>query len=251
MNGTSGFEESRSSPSRSPSPEQRHRLGTGAWHLLHTHHLSALFTDTSAKREKAATTFSVSRSLAFIVGTLLIGTGSGCTFFMPPASEEKLNAKQAYWFHYEASRRGGFLVPTDSSGNSYVKMCAEPAPDVALARSAEFVAKGVYQGATAEAQAKLSEQLAQLGGRTQTVLILRESLFRLCELSINGGLPSERITTLYTDVVQAVIKLAEADLENAQAAATKAKAELMKAETERMSFINSINPTPRQQSAPQ
>ena len=37
--------------------EQRHRLKTGAWHLLHTHPLSALFTDISTKREKAPDTF--------------------------------------------------------------------------------------------------------------------------------------------------------------------------------------------------
>ena len=59
----------------------------------------------------------------------------GCTFFSRPASEEKLDANRAYWFHYEASRRGGFLVGADSK----IKMCAEPAPDVALARTVELV----------------------------------------------------------------------------------------------------------------
>ena len=43
MNGTSGFQEVRSSTSRSPSyrflHEQRHRFGTGSWYLLHTKEL--------------------------------------------------------------------------------------------------------------------------------------------------------------------------------------------------------------------
>ena len=40
--------------------KQRHRFGTGAWHLLHTHDLSALFTGISVKREEVPDTlFSV------------------------------------------------------------------------------------------------------------------------------------------------------------------------------------------------
>ena len=56
MNGTSGFQEVRSSTSRSPSyrflHEQRHRFGTGAWHLFRTHDLIALSTGISTKRER-------------------------------------------------------------------------------------------------------------------------------------------------------------------------------------------------------
>lgn len=171
---------------------------------------------------------------------LLIGTSFGCSFFTSPASEEKLNPNQAYWFHYEAARRGGFLVGTDSAGKSNVKMCSEPAPDVALARTADFIAKGTYQGASVEAQAKLAEQLAQLGGRTETVLILRESLFRLCELSINSSISLPDIQGLYKTVVEAVVKLAETDSTNAQAAAKKATAEVQRAETEHMRTFNTL-----------
>jgi hypothetical protein len=54
MNGPSGFQEVRSSTSRS-SPnrllhEQQPQFGTGAWHLLRTHNLIALSTDISRKR---------------------------------------------------------------------------------------------------------------------------------------------------------------------------------------------------------
>lgn len=54
MNGTSGFKEVRSSTSRPPYRflhEQRYRFGTGAWHLLHTHYLIALFTSINTTRE--------------------------------------------------------------------------------------------------------------------------------------------------------------------------------------------------------
>ena len=69
MNGTSGFQEVRSSTSRSPTNrllhEQRHRFGTGAWHLLRTHDLIALSTDISTKREKFLTPFSCPLSPCF------------------------------------------------------------------------------------------------------------------------------------------------------------------------------------------
>jgi hypothetical protein len=56
MNDTSGFQEVRSSISRSPSyrllHEQRHRFGTGAWHRFGTHDLIALSTGICTKREK-------------------------------------------------------------------------------------------------------------------------------------------------------------------------------------------------------
>jgi hypothetical protein len=55
MNGTSGFQEVRSSISRSPSyrllREQQPQFGTGAWHLLRAHDLIGLPTDISTKRE--------------------------------------------------------------------------------------------------------------------------------------------------------------------------------------------------------
>jgi hypothetical protein len=60
MNGTSGFQEMRSSTSSSPSSrflhEQRHQIGEGTWRLLRTHDLIALSTGISAKREKAPDT---------------------------------------------------------------------------------------------------------------------------------------------------------------------------------------------------
>jgi len=247
MNGTSGLQARRSS-----TPDH-YRSGCCTSNGIDSETvrdiISSLHTDYNP--QESPNIFSMRGSLVFIVGLLLIGISAGCSFFTPPASEEKLNSNQSYWFHYEAARRGGFLVVTDSNGKSNVKMCAEPAPDVALARTADFIAKGTYQGATAEAQAKLSEQLAQLGGRTETVLILRESLFRLCELSINSGLTSTELKALYETVVDAVVALATTDLTNAQATATKAATELKKAETERMKTFDSLSPAIRQQFAPQ
>jgi len=60
MNGPSGFQEVRSSPSRSPAyrllHEQQHRFGTGAWTLLRTHELTARSVGISTRREKVPDT---------------------------------------------------------------------------------------------------------------------------------------------------------------------------------------------------
>jgi hypothetical protein len=105
-----------------------------------------------------------------------------------------------------------------------------------------LIAKGSYDKATADVQAKLAEQLAQLGGRTETVLILRESLFRLCELAINNpALPPDELKGLYKEVIDAVVQLAKADVTNAQAAETKAKAALEGAKTLQMKTFESLD----------
>ena len=54
MNGTSGFQEVLSSPSRSSHRilrEQRHRFETDAWHLFDTHDVIASSTGISTKRD--------------------------------------------------------------------------------------------------------------------------------------------------------------------------------------------------------
>jgi hypothetical protein len=60
MNGTSGFEEVRSSISRSSTNrllrEQRHQFGTGAWQLLRTHDQFAFSTGICIKRENVPDT---------------------------------------------------------------------------------------------------------------------------------------------------------------------------------------------------
>ena len=56
MNGTSGFQEVRSSTSRSSANrllhEQRHQFETGFWHLPYIHNHTALFTRVSTKLAK-------------------------------------------------------------------------------------------------------------------------------------------------------------------------------------------------------
>jgi hypothetical protein len=132
----------------------------------------------------------------------------------------------------------------NSASGPKVKMCAEPPPDVALTRTVDLMTKVAYKGASGELQGKLAEQLAQLAGRSENVLILRESLFRLCELSINSGLSPQEIQNLYTMVINAIVALTTTE-------ATRARAELSKAQTERMRIFQTLPEQYQQQFAPQ
>ena len=66
MNGTSGFQEVRSTDSQLQSyrflHEQRHQFGTGSWHLFPTHDLIDLSTEISTKQEMVPYTISASIS---------------------------------------------------------------------------------------------------------------------------------------------------------------------------------------------
>jgi hypothetical protein len=149
----------------------------------------------------------------------------GCASFTSPARQHKLDEGENYWFDYDASRRGTVLLPTHASNN--MKICAEPSPDVAMEFANKFLAKLSYDKISAETQAEINSNVIQLAQRTQTIMYLRESLYRLCELSVNYQLPVPAVIELYEKVIKAAEELAKAEI--SQANATRAIAEAKKA----------------------
>lgn len=157
---------------------------------------------------------------------------SACGHFVNPARRDELQKGQVYWFDYDASRRGAFLVVADDREKlKKIRLCAEPSPDVALARSQEILAKVSYQNMPAELQVTMAEQIVALGKRTETVMFLRESLFRLCELSQNGDLNNGDLKELYEKVINAAVSLADAE---------KADSEKVRAEAERTKALQAL-----------
>jgi hypothetical protein len=69
------------------------------------------------------------------------------------------------------------------------RLCAEPSPDALSAYAASFGGSGSAQGygSAAVAQA-LSESSASIGLRTQSITLMRDALYRICELYYSGGL---------------------------------------------------------------
>ena len=126
---------------------------------------------------------------------------------------------------YTGTTRGAYLWP---DGNTR-RICAEPPPDLGLNTAREISAnlKAAAQsiggiGAPsidAGGAAKLSSAAIELAGRSQLVLLAREFLYRECELASNFAPGSEAYNALagqYAQVLQVVVKLADADKAQAQ-----------------------------------
>jgi hypothetical protein len=148
------------------------------------------------------------------VGGFLL-TVFGCASFTSPARERELENNKAHWFDYDATRRGAILMPAPSNSQA-IRFCAEPSPDVALQITDKFKAKGGDGTITAEAEMDFDQDVIQLAQRTQTIMFLRESLYRLCELSMNMNITPTEIVGLYTKVLDSSTKLAEAELSYAK-----------------------------------
>ncbi|MEG1929488.1 MAG: hypothetical protein RR090_12890 [Niameybacter sp.] len=128
----------------------------------------------------------------------------GCTTFTPPAHQKELK-NGTIWLTYDASRRGTIVVPINT--DTPYRFCAEPVPDVALTL-ANKIKLGVKQPAndiSANGSVDLGAVASVLNGRTETVLLAREAMFRLCEASLNGAIPKEK----YTEHFGAILKLVE------------------------------------------
>jgi len=161
-----------------------------------------------------------------IVTIIMMLVLTGCESLTFPAREHKLANNTIYWFDYSASRRGAILVPNQETMK--IVTCSEPAPDVAKDIVDTFKGNVSSGKVSVGGEADIQEKVIQLAQRTQTIMFLRESLFRLCELSINLRFEKADVIPIYMGVIQSAQTMAEAESFNAQAANAKAQEELIK-----------------------
>lgn len=85
------------------------------------------------------------------------------------------------------------LLIVNSEGN----FCAEPSPDALAAYAAAFgIGASSPASGTASAAASGQSSVASIGLRTQSITLMRDALFRMCEAYANGGLGPAQIATL-------------------------------------------------------
>jgi hypothetical protein len=163
-----------------------------------------------------------------IACTAAVALLSGCANLTSPARSSQLDDKKAYWFDYDASRRGAILVSSDSK----FKSCSEPSPDVALTLVTKLEASLKKDGVEeAKGNAEFNASVVKLAERTQMVMFLREALFRLCEQSLNQNFTKDEVLAAYKNVIDGAIEIVKTDGKKADA--EKAKAEAMKNLTEK------------------
>lgn len=124
---------------------------------------------------------------------------------------------------YPADLRGAYLVT-----GAGVRMCAEPAPDIALASTEKLTGALTMLSETgqkleASAAADLAAQVVTLAGRSSLVLLARELLYRGCELTINHPGDAAAALALYERVADLVEALGRAEQDRAAADAATAR----------------------------
>lgn len=149
----------------------------------------------------------------FILSTYL----SGCSSLTSPARSHALLKNTPYWFDYSSDRRGAILIPKEK--NKRITICAEPSPDTAIETLAKL---GLNIKNKGNINTELNQKIIQLTTRTQTILFLRESLYRLCELSANFDLSNSDIIEQYSSVINAATELAKAEVIQAETDQTNA-----------------------------
>jgi hypothetical protein len=84
-----------------------------------------------------------------------------------------------------------------ADGNSNTVVCAEPSPDALSAFASEFAAEAdVPEVVTARLVAAMQESSSFVGLRTQSIQLLRDGLYRLCEGYMNGSLTAAQYDIL-------------------------------------------------------
>lgn len=145
---------------------------------------------------------------------------SGCANLTSPARSTVLEDNKGYWFDYDAARRGTLLVPQSSQ----LRACSEPSPDVALALVSKLEASLGKEGVgEASGKGEFSSSVVKLAERTTTVMFLRESLYRLCEQSLNQNFTKEEILAAYEKVIDAALEIVKTDKTNAETELVKAR----------------------------
>lgn len=76
------------------------------------------------------------------------------------------------------------------------RVCAEPSPDSLSAYAAELAAKADNGQAAAGFSAAFQESAAFVGLRTQSIQLLRDASYRLCESYLNGAIEKEEYSWL-------------------------------------------------------
>jgi hypothetical protein len=122
--------------------------------------------------------------------------------------------------------------------------CSEPAPDVALSDTFKLITgitADVAQTASSAASAASSSTSStgkrtfnnelqsnttalELAGRTQTVLLAREFLFRTCEAASNGWLDSKAVVMAHRGALDQITGMVAADRQKAETAGVLAAA---------------------------
>lgn len=152
---------------------------------------------------------------------ILTSLAGGCRTFTPPAQQRTIykdDNATVKLVSFEATRRAAYVV---INKDGTIRMAAEPPPDAALDASVDATAtlKAMLEKVELEGSldAKVVEKIVKLTERTQAVVLMRDAMFRLAEMHVNGVIDNDDYLTLYNKALAGAIALAAPDADTAQA----------------------------------
>jgi DNA repair exonuclease SbcCD ATPase subunit len=141
---------------------------------------------------------------AIIVGMLLLGCAS-------PVALRSISGTKSMVLDSDANRRAAYILQQTDPATQEQKsvIVAEPPPDTALNLTATIAAQlSAKDLGDPQLQAQLAQTVTQLTQRTQAVVILRDSLFRLAEARANGFIDNDKWDAGFREVMTSVNSIA-------------------------------------------
>lgn len=145
-----------------------------------------------------------------------------------------------------AAQRQTYIRPVGKDVPA-IRVCAEPMPDAVLDQRLATALEAAHKGSvsvklrkvdlsiSSDDALKYARELAldhqELAGRTWTVLLAREFLYRMCELTLNldpGTADFAEAAKHYDKIADAITKIAEAEKEQAEGRKIEAEVERSK-----------------------
>ncbi len=145
----------------------------------------------------------------------------------------KMKGNSGYAVTYDSRGRGAYVamvnkVEYDANNNPVgktlqLKLCAEPAPDASAnldykTQTRSKVDVGVtYQAIEAAAKVgtenlqAFTSTIADVAQRTELVLVMRDMLYRVCELHLNGVLDEKQTAASFDSVIRVTAHLGQRD----------------------------------------
>lgn len=101
----------------------------------------------------------------------------------------------------DASQRAVFSVHKTyrkgtNSEKSWTAFCAEPSPDALVAYATSFGASAAVAGKALDLAVSQTQAAASIGLRTQTIQLLRDGMYRLCESYASGAIDDDDMPML-------------------------------------------------------
>lgn len=121
--------------------------------------------------------------------TALVLTGCGTTYSLQTFSPTEKGPKSAFIDIKQRAVLTAARPGTAAGGAGDIVTCAEPSPDALSSLASEFAADAKYKDSL-QATLGFSQQEAAsfIGLRTQTIQLLRDGMYRLCEGYMSGAL---------------------------------------------------------------